>query len=102
MAHSRCQQVRNASFHGQLVLERTAAPPALPARSATSAQPGPDPVTISPAETDTITSPPSRRGHCPLRDGAGHSLAFAVSDRSGAPGRTCCRFRLPPRILFTR
>jgi hypothetical protein len=28
--------------------------------------------------------------------------AFAVSAASGAPTRTCRRFRLPPRILLTR
>jgi hypothetical protein len=28
--------------------------------------------------------------------------AFAVSDASAAPARTCRRFRPPPRILLTR
>ena len=45
-----------------------------PAPSATSDQHGSNPVTINPAETDTITLRPSRRKHRPRRDAAGHSL----------------------------
>ena len=44
-----------------------------PARSATSGQPEPDPVTIHRPERPPRTLPPSCRGHCPRHNGAGHN-----------------------------
>jgi hypothetical protein len=73
------QRATDASLRARLAaaLERNKPGSAAssPAHSATSAQHGPDQVTIRRSETPATTPRTSRRQHCPRRETTGHSPA---------------------------
>ncbi len=109
--HARSRRRRQSGYRGELLAGRVRAVAVQPGQEILPGQlPCCQPVSSSPAPNPRARrlTGPTAASSAPITPSRSHSPvtaaipAFGVSARSGAPTRTCRRFRFPPRILATR